>query len=329
MWKGRAAGDDSSRPVHTKNTKNDPPRNDNRPSAAMRLANIKAGKGGGASLTRAQVEKFLSEENRSAVSLLLASLLCEGCEGFREEAAERYPNDPMVAAWMMPVPGDASAPRAEWVETLRKYDPENALGWHQAARAALQEGREDEALSLLAEAAGKKDFHFYADKFSEAATRAWLSAGYTHLEAEAIALTIGQMMQGHLYAMEVVAKQIRNLPQEKADIAAKALLQVTARINNPGATASVQEAVFAYTINKNLAWTIDLQAPNSNPGFTAAERQSALRKESSRAIQLESKFTKLLPQLSDTDLKQYLRRVKVEGEIKAMEWVVQTKGAAR
>jgi hypothetical protein len=45
------------------------------------------------------------------------------------------------------------------------------------------------------------------------------------------------------------------------------------------------------------------------------------------AAALVTEYRRLLPDLSEAEMKEYLRRVDTEGKIAAMHWVVRTKGA--
>jgi hypothetical protein len=47
------------------------------------------------------------------------------------------------------------------------------------------------------------------------------------------------------------------------------------------------------------------------------------------ATALVEEYRRLLPDLSEAEMKEYLRRVDTEGKVAAMQWVVRTKGGKR
>ena len=89
-----------------------------------------------AKLTTEQIEDYVESRGRDALSLIVASFLSGSADKWLEEAAERFPDDPRVAAAMLIKRGN-SPEASEWIARLKEHDPGNSLGYLLAAKSAL------------------------------------------------------------------------------------------------------------------------------------------------------------------------------------------------
>ena len=89
-----------------------------------------------AKLTAEQIEHYVESRGRIALILIVASFLSGSGDKWLEEAAERFPDDPRVAAAMLIKRGN-SPEASEWIARLKEHDPGNSLGYLLAAKSAL------------------------------------------------------------------------------------------------------------------------------------------------------------------------------------------------
>ena len=76
-------------------------------------------------LTPEQVESYLAANQRSA-GTLLAAFQATGDKRWLQEAKEKYPNDPVVA-FMALSKSNTPEERRQWLDTLKRIAPDNAL----------------------------------------------------------------------------------------------------------------------------------------------------------------------------------------------------------
>jgi hypothetical protein len=77
-------------------------------------------------LTPEQAESYLTANQRNA-GTLLAAFQTTGDKRWLQEAKEKYPNDPVVA-FMASSKSDTPEERRQWLDTLKRIAPDNALG---------------------------------------------------------------------------------------------------------------------------------------------------------------------------------------------------------
>ncbi len=133
-------------------------------------------------LTPEQIEHYVESRGRDALSLIVAAMLSEQGDEWLDEAAERFPNDPGVAAGMLLHRG-GKAEAVEWIGRLKENDPGNSLGYLFAAKSVLDGGNLDEALGELA-ALESTRLNDYSESWKSGFAAAYQSAGYQGLEAE-------------------------------------------------------------------------------------------------------------------------------------------------
>ena len=95
-----------------------------------------------------QIERYVESRGRDALSLIVASLLGGDKDEWLDEATERFPDDPQVAAAMLLHRGE-NRDANEWIGRLKENDPENSLGYLLAAKAALDAEDLERALEEL------------------------------------------------------------------------------------------------------------------------------------------------------------------------------------
>lgn len=276
-------------------------------------------------LTPEQIAAYVESKNHSALSLVAAWHLSRDAAWLRE-AAERHPEDPDVAAAMLASEG--VKPGSErWIEVLKRAEPGNALGSLYAAKAALDEGLTSDAMAELSGLGPRSRLDLPTDRWSKAMIEAYHSAGYQGLEAEWAGLAQVSSPWGHIRTLNVSLAEAMTLAAESGDrqMAAQfgeTAMKTAALVNHQGDGDSL--------LTQLVSLSMERQVLNQMEGFDlipgdqklVVERLSEMDRRIAGIKELISKSQLLLPKLTDSEARQYTRRVRVEGELKAMRWLV-------
>jgi hypothetical protein len=277
--------------------------------------------------TRAQLEAYIEQEGRSAGSLIAGYMLATETVPWLEEAAERYPDDPRVSAMMLMVARGRNEPTDEWVRRMQENDPKNSLGWCSAALDTFKAGDVEGGLDALEDAASRGRPHMYPEEISRDVTKACQSAGFDPLYSETLGAALLPM--GQLSVLMELAREMKTDPEGEKGLAAESLLTLARHLKQPAERGTLLEKLVASSMENTVASSIEWYEEMPGLNLSAAEYQENYKVERAAIRALVKENQRLLPSLSDTEMKQYLRRMQVEGEIKAMQWVVQTKKAAK
>src|SRR5205814_8096048 len=102
------------------------------------------------------------------------------------EAIQKFPNDPQVAFEAAFKKDSSPEERLQWLNALKKSDPENSLPDYLSAPDYFKAGQTDQAVRELISASGKKQFHDYTLDRVQDDEEAYLAAGYSAAEAKTI-----------------------------------------------------------------------------------------------------------------------------------------------
>src|SRR6185437_1167175 len=101
------------------------------------------------------------------------------------EAMGKFPQDPQVAFEVVTSPWLTADEKRPWLKTFEQTAPENSLANYLLAMDDLKSGQTEEAMRELANAAGKH-FDDYTQSRIQDDVDAYLSAGYSMVEAQTI-----------------------------------------------------------------------------------------------------------------------------------------------
>jgi len=155
----------------------------------------------------------------------------------------KFPNDPQVAFEAAFKKDASSEERHQWLEALKKSDPENSLPDYLSALDYFKAGQTDQAVRELISASGKKQFHDYTLDRVQDDEEAYLAAGYSAAEAKTIPssqLLLPQLQQ--LKSLGLTLADLAKSYQQSGDEAsAQAALQMAANLgqrykSTPGET---------------------------------------------------------------------------------------------
>jgi len=275
-------------------------------------------------LTPAQLAAYVEQKHHGVGSLLTAWQLGHDRK-WLDEAAAAFPDNPRVALAEIESHDLPPEERKAWIARLKEHAPENALGWCYAAADDFKEGRTDEAKEALADASLTKVLDAYGKLSARDNADAYRSAGYDATEAEFIGQAFVILPQVAL--MMDLAKAVATANGDDAESAAdmRSLVQML-RKDEPGGPPLISVLVSAAAERRLLdkMSEFDLVPGSDEP---VAARLEDLNTEKALIKEVLAQSQPLMATLTDSELRQYLRRSTVEGELKALQWVIQTKRA--
>jgi hypothetical protein len=285
-----------------------------------------------AKLTAEQIEHYVELRGHDALSLIVASFLSGSGDKWMEEAAERFPDDPRVAAGML-IKRGSSSEASEWIARLKEHDPGNSLGYLLAAKSALDGKDLDGAMKELSalESTRLNDFR---ETWQSGITEAYRSAGYRGMEAEWLGMWQVPVATGEMGRLSAGIAEAMVAAQERGDRAtAEALgrsgMKAAELVGGRGDRDLLINQLISVSMERKLL--NQLHAFDLIPGDErlVVDRLSEMDKRIARIKSVIQSHTELLPTITESELRQFTRRVQVEGELKAMEWLVVQRGQGR
>lgn len=267
-------------------------------------------------LSATQLKAYLSKNGRNAESLLAAMRLT-GDIAFLQEAAQRFPNDAAVQTEVALRSGVA-AERRRAIDAMKALDPENALGDHLSALDHFRNGHIEEAYGDLITAAGKTRFDDHALQAQQSAEEAYLTAGFSPVQAKAAAM-IG-LQRRQIEPMRELSKQLTNLQQGYT------------AANDAGSAESVRQmgealgrqmqSSASYLIDELVGINIENQfLPVSDGGVRQKELQQCVG--AIRTLGSSPQWKALMEGNDTAEITLYLDRLKLYGEAAAIQWLMQ------
>ena len=275
-------------------------------------------------LTLEQVESYLAANQRNA-GTLLAAYQATGDKRWLQEAKEQYPNDPSVAFTALSK-SDTPEERRQWLDTLKRVAPDNALADYLSANDYLRAGRTDDAVRELEAAYSKPKLQDYWVERVQNAEEAYLSAGYSAAEAKAVALgslQLPQLAQFKQLAQSVIdlATSYRQAGDEaSAQAALQAGLNLGQRLTS-GQSTAIQDLV-GIAVERMALSTMDPASPYGTGGQTVQSRIDDLLQQRQTIKALNQTAEGLLAILPEQDLVTFFDRQKVFGESPTLQWLV-------
>ncbi len=298
-------------------------------------------------LSAEQVESYLKANGRKAASLL-AAYRTSGDHVLLEEAMQKYPDDPQVALEAVFRKDASPEERRQWLETFKQSDPANALPNYLSALDYFKAGQTDQAVQELVAASGKQQFEDYSAQRVQDNEQAYLAAGYSVTEANAIAPLQQTMYFGASSEDEVEAtfapfqsqltplQQVKELYLDVVDLAtsykqagdqasAQAALQIAVSLGQRYSNTSGEDGLSRLVgigAEIHALFGMDPNSPYGSNGQTVQDRINQLRQQKSATRGLYQQAVPLLGTMSEQDWSSYSDRVRVFGEPAALQWVV-------
>jgi hypothetical protein len=271
-------------------------------------------------LTAEQIRAFVEKHGRNASSLLAAWRLGGG-DDWLEEAASRFPDDPQVALAKISMARPAGAGAEIWVERLKRNDPENATGWCYEALGRLQGGDAESARAALAQAAGCRRLDGYLKESQRTVAEAYRSAGYEGIEAELYSCTQESTPLAGV-AREMQHKMLSSPAMQYDDGLIHDLLAFSKLVRGSTETPLFITHVVAMGMEETLLTAVGTHEMIPGTNKLVLERLGEIDREKATLGDLRQKAYPALLAADQSELKQYLRRRMIEGDVAATQWLI-------
>ena len=281
-------------------------------------------------LTAAQVESYLTENGRSAASLL-AAFRATGDPTLLQEAMQKYPGDPQVNFASVFKKDSSPEEHRQRLEAFKQSAPGNALANYLSARDYFKSGQTDQAVQELNAAAGKPQFQDYSSDFVQNDEEAWRAAGYSVAEAKTVASML--LLLPHLGEMKQLSYDLVSLAnsyrQAGDDASAQAALQADLNLGQRF-DASPGEALVSQLVGMAIQGmalnAMDPNSPYGAAGQTVKGRVDELTLRRREIKDLVQQFDGAQQRMSDQDWISYKDRWRAFGEEAALRWMVSKYG---
>ncbi|MEY3548369.1 MAG: hypothetical protein RLZZ552_736 [Verrucomicrobiota bacterium] len=278
-------------------------------------------------LSQAEVDAFLQSEGRSPRNLLAAARILKDLK-YAREAAILDPKDPLPQLELA-VRGETPEERAAAITAFRAAAPDNSLGDYLAAHQAFASGDAGAAGAALLKSLDNPAYADYSQQVIDASAQAYVAAGYDPQAAMVSAMF--SFTVEHIRPVVGVSDSLKALQDEFVRIADFDAAEPTVviglslgqRIQDQGSYLIDQLSGIA--IERKFLNALDPATQAGPGGQTAGERIATLDAKLLEIKDLTSRFTPAFASADETKQSQYLAKMKAEGELAAMRWLLEGK----
>jgi len=278
-------------------------------------------------LNQLEVEAFLKNQGRTTTNLLAASRILQDLS-FAREAAKADPKDP-AAQLELALRGETPAEKSAALAAFREAAPGNSLGDYLAAHQAFAAGDAGAAGFALVQSLDNPLYADFTQQIITGSEQAYLAAGYEPTAATAAAMF--SLTLDHIRPVMDVSDNLKQLQDEfirSADFDAAEPtviigLTLGQRIQNQGPYLIDQLSGIA--IERKFLDQLDPLTQAGPGGQTAGERLETLDAKLLEIKDLTSRFSPALATADDATQSQYVVKMKAEGELAAMRWLLEKK----
>jgi hypothetical protein len=275
-------------------------------------------------LNQLEVEAFLKNQGRTAMNLLVASRLLNDLS-FAREAAKADPKNPAVQLELA-LRGETPEEKSSAIGAFRELAPGNSLGDYLAAHQAFATGDIGAAGAALAQSMDNPLYADYTQKIVAGSEQAFLDAGYEPSAAAGAAMF--SLTLHHIQPVMDVSRNLQQLQDEfirSADFDAAEPtviigLTLGQRVQDQGPY--LIDQLMGVSIERQFLQQLDPLTQAGPGGQTAGERLEALDAKVLEIRTLSPLFTEKFAAADEATQSQYLERMKSEGELAAMRWLV-------
>jgi hypothetical protein len=279
------------------------------------------------SLTPVELELFLKKRQRDGESLI-AAFSASGDMRYLQEAVERAPDVPEVA--LAALAKGWFGKDADWIQRLRKADPDNALVQFLTSMEAF--GRLDykEGLAALRQAQVLPEFDDYRASRMRLIEEAALDVGYSPEKASALAAKSADpaddLLPKYLELADSVTFLLSNYKMKpgEADSIFQAALKLGTELQNGAEGRSLYmqagAALYLNDLFEGIAESSPLPSLRDSPAALAA----SAKQEKERMVQLQQLFHQLgwLRRRDQTAVVGFFQKKRELGERDAIMWAL-------
>ena len=275
-------------------------------------------------LNQLEVEAFLKNQGRSTTNLLVASRLLNDLT-FAREAVKADPKNP-AAQLELALRGETPEEKSAAVAAFREAAPGNSLGDFLAAHQAFLTGDGAAAGAALIQSLENPLFADYSQQLVAGSEQAYLEAGYEPTAAAGasmFALTVPRAQPLMDVSKNLISLQqefIRSADFDAAEPTVIIGLTLGQRIQDQGPY--LIDQLMGVSIERQFLQQLDPLTQAGPGGQTAGERLAALDAKLMEVRSLTTAFTEKFASSDEPTQSQYLEKMKSEGELAAMRWLV-------
>lgn len=284
-------------------------------------------------VSREQIESYLSENKRSAASLLAAARISKD-PAFLREALKAFPGDPRVLLdYLMFDKTITDSERRQAIDAFREASPDNALGNYLSALDHFTQGNEDDAVRDMWNSLDQARIDSYSLEIMQDVQEAYLAAGYSPAQAAILAFygtELPELQQMNNLSKRLSALQAQYLQAGDLE-SAQSIAEVGIRLGT-----QMQETQGYFMIGDLVGMKIEKQfLEGQDPSAvliagnqTVGDRLTGLDQRKQMIKELVPQFEKLLPNLSESEVTTFIDRTKLFGEFEAIRWLLGKHGIA-
>ena len=278
-------------------------------------------------LSPVEVESFLKTQGRSAANLLAAGRMLKDLK-YAREAAAADPKDPLPQLELA-LRGETPEERAAAMVAFRKAAPDNSLGDYLAAHQAFQSGDASAAGEALLKSLDNPLYADYGQQIVDSSEQAYLNAGYAPDAASVSAMI--SLEVAHAGPLIGVADNLKSLQTEFIRLADFDAAEPTVvigltlgqRLQDQGPY--IIDQLIGVSIERQFLQQLDPLTQAGPGGQSAGERLEALDANLIEIRSFASAFPEKFAAADDATQSQYIAKLKADGELAAMRWLVNGK----
>lgn len=270
-----------------------------------------------------QIQAHL-ERNRTNAESLLAAFNATSDKALLREAASRFPSNALVLSTVLA--HDALPERRqELLEQFKRMAPDNSLPNYLAARDHARAGQTDLALAEFEDAGSKSGFQDYTVERIQGLEDLYLGAGYSPVEAKALAMasvqmpTLGQMRDLGRDLAAIEKQYVAGGDTTSAQALARMGVGMAGNLNGPNATSLLGQLVGNY-IERGFLNGLDPSAPPDFLSQSIDDRMAQLRAQETSLRESAGFFDSWMESATDAQRVGYFDRLRLYGETAALDW---------
>jgi hypothetical protein len=282
-------------------------------------------KNGAPKLSVAQLNDYADACGRDAQSLIVAARL-SGDVAFLQEAALLYPENPLVQLEVALCPSASTEDRRAALEAFKAVSPDNALGDYLSAHLSFSEGNYGEAASGLLASLDHGTLADFSEQIMAGTEQAYLSAGQDPLTAQLAAMA--GLTRPTLAPLREVSRHLDGLKDEfiKAEDYDAAHPTVIVGLDLGQKIQSqapyLIDQLVGMSIERTFLEQLDPLTTTGANGQTAGERLAELEAKKADIQTTSVAFSELSMKMDEATSKEYFVRMRRDGELSAMKWVL-------
>ena len=285
------------------------------------------------SVSREKAEAWLTKYNRNAMSLL-ATFRALKDTNYLNEAATNFPNDPHVELAVL-AHVEFPADRRKWLDLFKASSPSNSLANYLSAQDYFKNGKPDDAVRELLVAAGKGQFQNYAVETLLNGEEFYSDSGLSARETASYAMAgMAEENMSQLTDFRQISRAIGQSMKEKmaagdtqsATDLARLGLDFSDKINSGDSGKFLINQMAGMAVERIILLQLEQNAAyDFLGGQTPAQVTEALKQQSAETRKLMADFAATQMQMltSESETASYMQRMKIYGEIAAMQWLIQ------